>query len=364
MMSKLPANVTPVRDRHGKLRYRFRRKGWPSAYVKGKPGSAAFHASYAEILAGGPREPLPVASLAKVEPRSLDDLLARMKQTATWKDKADRTRYVQSQVYERFMNRRDPKGRRFGARPVENVTVGWLDKIFGGMSATPGAANDLRKKLGVLMDYAVALEWRTSNPVRHTAKFKDGAPIHTWTEAEIAQYRARHPLGTTARLTLELALNTAGRRCNVARLTRDDIKDGKITTDHAKDNNDATVPVLAYTKAALDALPAAPIKFLIVTAYGKPFSVPGLGNKVRQWCDEAGLPHCSIHGLRKATSRRIAESSGTDAEGQAVTGHKKTDTFVHYREKANRTLLADRAMSNLALRFDVQPEETLGETDV
>ena len=54
-----------------------------------------------------------------------------------------------------------------------------------------------------------------------------------------------------------------------------------------------------------------------------------------------------MHGLRKAISRQLAEAGATDAEGQAVTGHKKATTFQHYRAKANRGLLADRAVSNL-----------------
>ena len=111
------------------------------------------------------------------------------------------------------------------------------------------------------------------------------------------------------------------------------------------------------TRKALEALPAAPIKHLVVTQFGKPFTVNGLGNRMRKWCDEAGLPQCSLHGLRKAISRRIAESGATDAQGQAVTGHTKPETFQKYRESANRAVLADDAMSNVALRFDVQPSE-------
>jgi len=60
----------------------------------------------------------------------------------------------------------------------------------------------------------------------------------------------------------------------------------------------------------------------------------------------------------------MAEAGATDSEGQAVTGHKKAATFASYRAKANRTALADRAMSNLATHFDVQPEESVGNTDV
>lgn len=124
-----------------------------------------------------------------------------------------------------------------------------------------------------------------------------------------------------------------------------------------------TDTLLPMTRDALEALPAAPIKHLVVTQFGKPFTVNGLGNRMRKWCDEAGLPQCSLHGLRKAISRRIAESGATDAQGQAVTGHTKPETFQKYRATANRITLADDALSNVALRFDVQPAKSDGNAD-
>lgn len=359
-----PPNVRPVADRHGKTRYRFRRKGWKSAYLPGKPGDASFHEAYAAILNGGAVEAAPVHSPRKVTPKSLDDLFLRLKATGRWKEQADTTQQVYGRMLERFLDRVDRKGRRYGERPAASVTVAWLDTILSGMSDTPAAANNLRKILKRLMARAVKLGWRTDNPAAETDTYREGDGYHTWTEEEIAAYRAKHELGTMARLVLELALNTAARRCNVATLTRDDVKDGRITVAHAKDNEETSVPMLATTRAALEALPAAPIKHLVTTTYGKPFSVAGLGNKMREWCDDAGLKHCSMHGLRKATSRRIAESEGTDAMGQAVTGHKKSETFQKYREKANRAALADHALSNLAERFDVQPSEKGGNSDV
>ena len=39
------------------------------------------------------------------------------------------------------------------------------------------------------------------------------------------------------------------------------------------------------------------------------------GNKFREWCDEAGLRHCSAHGLRKAAATRLAEHG---AQGAAL----------------------------------------------
>lgn len=370
MMSDLPANVRPVFDRHGKVRYRFRRAGFPSSYLPGKPGSSEFHRAYAEILERGPDAPKSAAAVRKVTPRSLDDLIRRYKSTTRWMKKAERTRYVQGRVLERFADRLDKKGRRYGERPVIDITVGWLENIFGQMHETPAAANVLRKVLKGLLDQAVRMEWRTDNPVKLTDSYSEGAGLHTWTDEEIEQYRAHHANGTMARLAMELALNTAARRCNVTMIERDHIRGGRIVVAHVKGNNEASVQMLAQTQAALDALPAAPIRHLVTTIHGKPFTVAGFGNKFRQWCDEAGLPHCSIHGLRKACARRLAERGATDAEGQAITGHKKAETFAHYRAAANRVALADAAMAkmddglpNLSAGLDKTAPKTAGKSN-
>lgn len=359
MTSDLPRHVYPVADRHGKIRYRFRRRGWPSPYLPGEPGSAEFHRAYAAIIEGGPRVAEPVASTQKVTPRSLDDLVVRHKKSMRWNRNKPRTQLNQSRILARFMDRCDAKGRRYGERPVASVTVAWLENIYRQMNDTPGAANNLRKILCGLMDTACRMSppWREDNPARLSGKFSDGEGFHEWTDAEIEQYRAHHAIGTMARLTLELALNTAARLCNVSQIERDHVVDGMILVNHVKGNHDTAVPMLATTKVALDALPAAPIRFLITTQYGKPFSVDGLGNKMRQWCDEASLPQCTMHGLRKAMSRHLAEGGATDAEGQAVTGQKKPATFANYRAKANRSALAMKAVSNLGPLASFQPEE-------
>lgn len=354
-MSDLPPNVTPVKDRHGKTRFRFRRKGWASRYLPGQPGGAEFHRAYADILASGPQQQAPAVSPGDVTPNSLDHLLRRYRGSVRWQAKGGRTQLVQGRILDRFMDRVDGKGRRYGERPVASVTVAWLDKIFAKMGETPAAANVLRKVLSGLMDHACRIDWRSDNPVRLTDKLKEGEGFHDWTDAEIDQYRGIHPLGTMARFTLELALNTAARRCNVNKIERDHIKDGRIFVAHAKGNNATSVLMLTTTREALEALPAAPIRYLVTTTFGKPFSDAGLGNRMRKWCDDAGLPHCSMHGLRKAMSRRLAEHGATDAEGQAVTGHKKAETFAYYRSKANRAGLADRALEHLEPGVSVQP---------
>ncbi len=362
MMSDLPRHVYPVTDRHGKVRHRFVRKDWASAYLKAAPGSADFHREYAELIERGPRA-LEIKSPRKATPRSLDDLFARVRRTPKWHDKADSTKRVQSNIMDRFADRVSAKGHRYGERPVTRVTVSWLENIFGGMHETPQAANVLRKVLSGAMRHACKLEWITANPVPLTDAYPDGEGHADWSDEDITKYRARHRIGTMARLTLELALNTAARRCNVNKIERDHVRDGRIFVDHVKGNNDTSVQMLATTREALEALPAAPIRFLVVTEFGKPFTDAGLGNRMRKWCDVAGLPGRSLHGLRKSCSRLLAETRATDAEGMAVTGHKKDGTFAKYRARANRRTLADHAFSNLSELAIFQPSENSDNPD-
>jgi hypothetical protein len=59
-------------------------------------------------------------------------------------------------------------------------------------------------------------------------------------------------------------------------------------------------------------------------------------------------------------SSRVAESGGTDAEGQAITGHKKAETFAYYRAKANRSKLAAKGINAAFETFDFQPSTPEG----
>lgn len=362
MMSDLPRHVYAVKDRHGKVRYRYIRKGWASFYLKAEAGSAEFHREYAEIVERGPKT-VAIQSPRKAIPGSLDDLFARVRKTTKWQAKKDSTRRVQGNIMDRFADRLDAKGRRYGERPVARVTPAWLENIFSAMHQTPQAANVLRKVLSGAMKLACRLGWLASNPVAFTDAYADGEGFADWSDDDITRYRATHKLGTPARLVLELALNTAARRCNVNKIERDHIRDGRIFTAHAKGNNDATVPMLATTRAAIAALPAAPIRYLVVTEFGKPFTDAGMGNRMRKWCDAAGLQGRSLHGLRKACSRLLAEARASDAEGQAVTGHKKDSTFAKYRARANRRALADHAFSNLSELAIFQPDEKDSDSD-
>jgi len=76
---------------------------------------------------------------------------------------------------------------------------------------------------------------------------------------------------------------------------------------------------------------------------------------LRSGCDEAGLSHCSAHGLRKAAARRFAEAGCSNQQIKAWTGHVTDVEVSRYTAAADQTLLSDAAaellMANLRNRL-------------
>jgi len=103
------------------------------------------------------------------------------------------------------------------------------------------------------------------------------------------------------------------------------------------------IPIHA-TLAAIVAETLADHLTLLTTKTGKPFSAAGFGNWFRDRCNEAGLCHCSAHGLRKAAARRLAEAGCTMHEIAAITGHASLSEVQRYTKAADQARLARAAM--------------------
>lgn len=85
----------------------------------------------------------------------------------------------------------------------------------------------------------------------------------------------------------------------------------------------------------------------LVTEYGHPHSAAGFENWMRDRCDEAGLPNCSPHGLRKSCSRRLAERVCAVHKIKAITGHKTDAEVRRCIDKADQVRLAHRVLKKL-----------------
>jgi hypothetical protein len=102
-------------------------------------------------------------------------------------------------------------------------------------------------------------------------------------------------------------------------------------------------PILSQLRVELDATRSGHLSYL-VTEFGKPFTANGFGNWFRKRCDEAGLPHCSAHGLRKAGATIAANNRATEHQLMAIYGWESPKQAAHYTRQANRKKLAGDAM--------------------
>ncbi|MGE3652218.1 MAG: tyrosine-type recombinase/integrase, partial [Reyranellaceae bacterium] len=98
---------------------------------------------------------------------------------------------------------------------------------------------------------------------------------------------------------------------------------------------------------------------ILTTAYGRPFTVDGFSQWMRDAITAAGLPlDCQPHGLRKAAGRRLAEAGATTKELMAWLGHKSLAEAERYSEDAEQEMLADSAV----IRLEQHKANTVSQT--
>lgn len=336
----LPDNVTRYRDRHGKWRYRFRKTGLPTYSFRDPPGTEGFRKEYLRACNADPATPLP-----RHAAYSYDALIASFYETPRWVKMADSSQRTYRGIIERFRAKN-------GSKDVRRVKTASIDNLLAKRADTPAAANNLRKTLARLHRHAIKLGWRTDNPVTASDAFNiDTKGFHTWSEEECAKFEACWPLGTRQRLAYALLLYTALRRSDMILLGKQHRQGERFKLYHGKNKSETDIRIVAPLHEAIDALKHDHLTYL-VTERGHPYSTGnGFYNWFKRACVKAGIAHCGPHGLRKAMSRRLAESGATTLEGRAVTGHKTDREFAHYAEQANKADLADTAMANLERRL-------------
>jgi len=212
----------------------------------------------------------------------------------------------------------------------------------------PEAANNLLRVIRLLCGYAVELDLRRDNPALGIKKFRmRGDGFVTWSEDDIAKYLKRWPAGSRQRLALVLLLYTGQRRGDVTRMGRQHVTGDAIRVTQGKTGAQLAIPMHAELKVVLEALPRDGLTFL-TTQYGKPFKDgASFGNQFREWCDKAGLPKRSAHGLRKSAAVRLVEAGCTTKEVQAITGHASLREVERYTKAAEQEKLARSAIARL-----------------
>jgi integrase len=232
-----------------------------------------------------------------------------------------------------------------------------IEAMISEKAGKPAAQRNLLRVLRQLLNIAVKTKMRRDNPALGIELERiETSGYHSWSEEELQQYEARHPIGTKARLTLALLLYTAQRRADVVRLGSPNMRNGRFIYTASKNGAVMDIPIAEPLAASIAATPMIGVKTFLVTEYGKPFTRAGFGNWFRDRCDEADLPQCSAHGLRKAFLRRMAEAGCSEDYIASISGHKDMREIRTYVQAANKAKMATEGMAKTLAVFSPKKE--------
>lgn len=342
--------VSKYQDRHGRWRWRARAKGKPSVEIHGDYDSPQFIAEW-NAWANGAR--LDIGAKRTV-PGTINALIAGYYLSPAFNDElAETTRKSYRAVLERFREKNGDK--RINAITKQGI-IAKRDKM------KPDPSNMFLRVIRHLCKYALDRDLMAVDPTAGLRKVQvktDG--YHTWTIEEVEQFEARHPIGTMPHVAMSVLLFLAQRRSDAVKFGRQhEVDDGAaLRVRQHKTGKWLVLRVLPPLRASIDAAKRKGLTY-IENSYGRPFaSGDSFGNWFRERCDEAGLEHCSAHGLRKAAATRMANARCTEHEIQAVTGLSLA-TIRIYTRAANQMHLAAQSQGAI---MSPKGERQAGEPD-
>ena len=330
--------VDRFKDRHGHWRFYFRKGQGVRIALPERPGTPAFMLAYNKALENIPQKQ---EERSHGQPGTFDRLVQDYFASADFLRLAGSTRQAYRRVIERLI-----RDENIGHRLVSQMTRQHAQNMVAKRAATPGAANDVLKKIKILIHFAIDNGWRRDDPTLRIKKFAEGE-FHTWTDEEIATYERRWLMGTRERTAFALLLYTGQRASDVKAMSWQDVENAAIRVVQGKTGAKLWIPLHPELARALDAWPKANLAML-TTSFGKPFTSKGFSNYMANRIALAGLPErCVTHGLRKAAARRLAEAGCSANEIAAITGHVTLEEVARYTRAAEQKRLAQSAIKRL-----------------
>ena len=247
LMRRPPKYVHGFLDRHGKPRFYFRRAGFKKVPLPGLPWSSQFMEAYEQAVAG---QPAPIdAGARRTKPGSMRALAVSYFQSVDYRFMGLRTQRVYRGLIERFCEEADKDGNKFGDKRAALIGREHVVRLIATKANKPEAANQFRKVLRAMMKHAVEIGLRADDPTRDVRSIRvKSEGFHSWSDAEIAQFEKRHPIGSRARLAFALLLYTGQRRSDIVRLGRQHVRATVLTVRQQKTGTELLIQYTLFCR--------------------------------------------------------------------------------------------------------------------
>lgn len=336
MRRRLPEYVHRERTRHGRFVFYFRRGKGPRVRLPDSPTSPEFKAAYRAALIGA----APQARREQVAPQSLRWLVDRYRESAAWRQLSSGTRRQRELIFLRAIRQADNP-------PFAAITRAHIQGVMDKRADRPASANSFLKAMRGLFAWAVRNGHIENDPTAGVQRVRyRSAGFTPWTTEDVQAFCARHPIGSKARLAMELLLLTGLRRSDVVRVGRQHLNGDVLTIRTAKTGTTVTMRLPASLLELIEATPTGDMH-LVVSELNRPFTVESFGNWFRDRCREAGVTK-SAHGLRKLSATLAAEGGASAHQLMAQFGWSRLEEAKVYTDGADRAQLGMEASEIVA----------------
>lgn len=355
-MTEIKLRRLTIDRSEGVTRYYVRAPGKSKVRIQGEPGSPEFMAAYHAAVAGEKiaviERPKLTQFAARTLGRAVMDYYTSAKYHGLGKSRKQSRLLILNKITDSA-----------GHVLIKDINKRVIQQGMDRRAATPSAANEYLKSMRAVFDFLLSIDDVKENPAKAVSYIAiKTAGFHTWTLDEVAQFLEVHKAGSQAALALSLLVFTGQRRGDVIGMGPQHVKDGSILLRQRKTGAVRDIPILPPLQAVIDQSKIGNLNF-IVTAFGKPFSDAGFGNRFRVWCDEANLKHCTAHGLRKAGATIAANLGASDEELMALFGWENRRQVGTYTRAADQKALANKAATRIASALSmnkiVPPDRTM-----
>jgi integrase len=340
-------------DRHGNIRHYVRKKiGGKHKRVRlaKPPGSPTFMPEYQAALDRLIGAPAPAKAIQS-HVGTLGWLVHQYHQAHEFTSTDTRQQRMRSNVMRSILGEPTKPGSKFKFEdcPISEFTADHVRLLRNRKQDKPAAANRRVAELRKMLAWAVEErgQWVKRNVVTDVKVLKrEVKGFIAWTEEDVAKFEAKWPIGSMPRLALAIMMFTGVRRSDAVLLGPPMVEDGSITFTPQKTRRQKkvlTLPILDVLQHVLNETPHG-LKTWLVHKRGEPFTAAGFGGWFRDRCDEAGLPECTAHGIRKIAAETVAENGATEKQMMEMFGWTKADLAAHYTRKANQKKIASSAM--------------------
>lgn len=239
----------------------------------------------------------------------------------------------------------------FADMPLSRLDVGNLEKLRDRKKDVPFAADERLKVLRQVFNTTKDGKLITANVAKLVAPFKVHTDGHTTaTPEEIGQFIEHHGIGSKAVFYLAIQMYTGFRVSDLAAIgpqhRRKDTFKLRLFKNRKKKPVDLEIAIHPILEAVLATHKVTALTYL-VTEYGKPFSVKGLGNRISDWWRQAGMPHLTSHSIRKGLATDVAHNEATDNMLESMFGWSGGRTSKIYTRDANRARLARQTVAKI-----------------